>query len=143
MMDDKEILIAVDPGRRKCGLVVIGKENDLLEKKVITTSELCNMLTELIKKYQPDKVLMGSGTHSRKLKVEVEPVLGKIPLTLVDEHHSTEKGREKYLAANPPRGLMRLVPRGMRLPSEPYDDYAALVLVEQYLSKKHTAAQKG
>ena len=90
---DRETLIAIDPGRRKCGLVVIGKENDLLEKKVIPTSELCGMLAELIKKYRPDKVLMGSGAHGRKLKIEVEPVLGKIPLSLVDERHSTEIGR--------------------------------------------------
>ena len=140
---DGEVLIAIDPGRQKCGLVVLGKERDLLEKRIIPTPELGKALAELREKYHPDKVLMGSGTYARKLRAELEHVLGEIPLTLVDERHSTEKGREKYLAANPPRGLMRLVPRGMRLPPEPYDDYAALVLAEQYLAKNSIGSQKG
>ncbi|MCD6309356.1 MAG: pre-16S rRNA-processing nuclease YqgF [Candidatus Eremiobacteraeota bacterium] len=139
---EKEIIIAIDPGRQKCGLVVLGRDCDIMEKRVIPTGKIEKILDELIKKYQPDRVLMGSGTHGRKLKVEVESVLGGIPITLVDEKHSTEKGREKYLAVHPPRGFTRLIPRGMRLPPEPYDDYAALVLAEQYLAQKHSGTKK-
>ena len=140
--ENPEKIISIDPGRRKCGLVVIGRDLEILEKKVITTAELCPVLGEYIEKYRPDRVLMGSGTHARKLVKEVKGVTGKIPVTLVDERNSTEKGKEKYLADHPARGLLKLVPRGMRLPPEPYDDYAALVLVEQYLAENQTEARK-
>ena len=137
-----EVLIAIDPGYRKCGLVVIGKDCDLLERRVVRTLEVTKILCEMIEYYKPDNIILGSGTYAKKLLKELKPVLGGITLTMVNEHFSTEKGRKKYLADHPARGLMRLVPVGMRIPKEPYDDYAALVLAEKYLAKTHLSKGK-
>jgi hypothetical protein len=55
-------------------------------------------------------------------------------IVLVDEKGTSLLARERYLKENPPAGWRRLLPSGMQIPKEPYDDYAALLLAERYLS---------
>jgi RNase H-fold protein (predicted Holliday junction resolvase) len=129
-------LIAIDPGRKKCGMVVLNQDLDLIKRDIIPTAEVELLFSVNLEKYPPYIVLMGSGTYSRTLKRRLLPLLGDIPLKLVKEEHSTELARKKYFADHPPRGLSKLLPAGMRVPKEPYDDYAALVVVENYLKNK-------
>lgn len=53
----------------------------------------------------------------------------------VDERHTTERARAEYWRAHPPRGLWRLVPLGLQVPGEPYDDFAALIMARDFLAK--------
>jgi hypothetical protein len=55
---------------------------------------------------------------------------------VVEERHSTERARARYYQDHPPHGWQRLLPAGLRVPSEPYDDYAAVVMAEDYLQKR-------
>lgn len=130
-------LIAIDPGRKKCGIVVLNSELDLIKRDIIQTQDFEPALQQIIQAYPPSVILMGSGTYSRTLTRRIKPVLGEAPLKLVEEKHSTELARKKYFADHPPRGWRKLVPQGLQVPGEPYDDYAALVLVENYLKLKH------
>ncbi|CAN0394535.1 unnamed protein product, partial [Phaeothamnion confervicola] len=41
--------------------------------------------------------------------------------------------RQRYYVENPPKGLWRLVPMGLQVPSVPVDDFAAVVMAEDYL----------
>ena len=36
-----------------------------------------------------------------------------------------------------PKGIARLIPKGMRTPPEPIDDYAAVILAERYLKTRY------
>jgi hypothetical protein len=55
----------------------------------------------------------------------------------VDEHLSSVEARSRYLDDHKPRGIARLIPKGMRTPPEPIDDYAAVVLAERYLKTRY------
>ena len=50
-----------------------------------------------------------------------------IPVVIVDETNTTLDARRRYYDENPPKGLLRLLPRGLLVPSAPLDGYAALL----------------
>ena len=76
---------------------------------------------------------MGGSTGSREVTGELRTALGREP-RVVDERHTTERARLRYYQDHPPRGLWRLVPLGLQVPPVPYDDYAAVVMAEDYLA---------
>jgi RNase H-fold protein (predicted Holliday junction resolvase) len=129
-------IIAIDPGRKKCGMVILNQDLDLIRREIFPTEAIEQVLQVSLEKYPPTVVLMGSGTYSRTLRRKIQPFLGEVPLKLVEERHSTELARKKYFADHPPRGWRKLVPQGLQVPKEPIDDYAALVLVEKYMKVK-------
>jgi hypothetical protein len=51
----------------------------------------------------------------------------------VDERYSSLQARDRYWQLFPPRGLVRLLPIGLREPPRPVDDIVAILLVERYL----------
>ena len=85
---------------------------------------------------------MGNATWSKRLKPLVKEAAGKIPLKLVNEKHSTERARLRYLKENPPGGLWKLLPITLQVPKEPYDDYAAIILAEDYINKEQKPANQ-
>ena len=53
---------------------------------------------------------------------------------VVDETHSTERARLRYFKDHPPTGLRRFLPLSLLFPPELYDDYAAVVLAEDFIA---------
>lgn len=104
-----------------------------LELRIVCTSCLGQALADLVSKHKVATILLGDRTTSRHAARVVRASCPSAELAFVDEHMSTLRGRERYFADHPPRGLWRLVPKGLRTPPEPYDDYVALVLAEDYL----------
>lgn len=128
------LVLSVDPGRDKCGLALVSLSNGILIKKVVKTAELEQEINLMIHEHQPNTIIMGSGTWSKKLK----SVVGSfhLPFEIVDERHSTEQARLRFFKDHPPKGLMRLVPLGLQSPQVPYDDYAAVVLAERFFETR-------
>ncbi len=54
------------------------------------------------------------------------------PLVEVEERHTSEQARIRYLDATPVRGWRRLLPRALRVPETAYDDYVAIILAERW-----------
>ncbi len=127
------ILLCIDPGSCKSGFVVMTSSGDVLEKGIVSTEEIESCVSQLIEKHKPEIILMGDGTWSKRVKPRIEKITGDIPFKLVNEKHSTERARLRYFKENPPRGLWRLIPITMQVPKEPYDDYAAIVMAEDYI----------
>jgi len=128
--------VSLDPGKDKCGLAVV---TDLLEvkyKKVVSTVNIEKELEDVLAAYSPEKILVGSGTFSRKIRERIRNMKKELPLEVVDEKHSTEEARRKYFRENPPRGLWWFIPTTLQVPREPVDDYAAVVLAEKYFIEK-------
>ena len=91
--------------------------------------------------YAPQHLLVGGSTGSREEVVkEIREGGGARSLQVVDERHTTERARQRYFVDHPPRGLWRLVPLGLQLPPVAVDDYAAVVMAEDYLK---SIASKG
>lgn len=131
------MIVSIDPGREKCGLAVVSENLEVKARKVVSTEEIINELNILLEEFRPTGIIIGSGTYSKKIREKIKDKFEKIPLDVVDESHSTEQARKKYFKENPPRGLWRLIPLSLQVPSQPYDDYAAIVLAEKYFNKEN------
>jgi hypothetical protein len=57
-----------------------------------------------------------------------------LPLVPVDEAFTSQRARARFHLENPPRGLARLVPPGLRTPPRAFDDYVAVLLAEDYFA---------
>ena len=132
-----QVVIAIDPGKDKCGIAVVHKEEGVLFKQVISTRELNSMVEQLVVNYKSIHVLIGDRTTSQETKKKLEQLIftGKtIEVILVDEHRSTDQARERYWREHPPRGIMKLIPTTMQVPPRPVDDYVAVILAERYFA---------
>lgn len=131
-------IIAIDPGKEKCGIAIVHKEKGILMKDVIPTNELTTKIEEFAAEYNVNQIVIGDGTSSREAKQCLEKItVNDHPLTMIfiDERHSTDEARRRYFAENPPRGLKRLIPVTMQVPPKPVDDYVAVILAERYFSQ--------
>lgn len=128
---DNACVVAVDPGRGKCGLAVVCRDGSVPEKTIVPRTELVSAVTELVERHSPAAVVIGDRTGSREARQELEAALGRT-LVPIEEHESTLKAHDRYYVDHPKRGLARLVPLGLFTPPVPLDDYAALILGERY-----------
>ena len=62
----------------------------------------------------------------------------RLPIALVDERNTSLEARRRYYEDHPPRGLLRLIPRGLLVPKAQLDGYAALLIIERYLSSRYS-----
>jgi len=128
------MILGFDPGKDKCGVAVMSLQGKIETHQVIATDEVINSLQTLIKKYAVTLLVIGNQTTSKIwLKRLEKEIPSTIPIQLVDEYNSSLEARERYWQMYPAKGLMRLVPLGMRLPPRPVDDLVAIILIERYL----------
>lgn len=138
-------VLAVDPGREKCGVGVVDGAGAILFRGVVPTAACEERLAEIIADLEPGRVVVGDGTWSKQVQPRVDAALARararnpgLPQgsNLVNERHTTERARALYFQVNPPRGLWRLVPLGLQVPREPYDDFAAIVIARDFLNNR-------
>jgi RNase H-fold protein (predicted Holliday junction resolvase) len=131
----EQVLLAIDPGTAKCGLAVVSEAGTRLHLEVAPTANLGDRIRELHEQYPVGRVLLGDRTGSAAVREILAQALPRVPVTAVCEHLSTLRARELYFADHPPRGLMRLLPKGLRVPPVPHDEYVALVLALDFLGQ--------
>jgi len=124
-------LVGLDPGRAKCGLVLVAPEQRLvLEGVVLPVSRVIDQLTIWSKQGGVKLILLGNGTSSEQW----QPSLRRLAsVEVVEEQGTTLRARERYWQLWPARGWRKLLPRGMRVPPGDLDAVAALVMVEDHL----------
>lgn len=138
-------IIAVDPGREKTGvaLLAIG-DLRLIDKIIVPTEDVSGLCRRWLEEYSHiTQIVCGNGTNHNKVSkalAEVGKAYGK-SVVLTDEAHTTEEARHRYFEVNPPKGLKRLVPKGMLLPPEPVDDFTAWIIGERYLQKEQNKSK--
>jgi RNase H-fold protein (predicted Holliday junction resolvase) len=130
------IIIAIDPGREKCGVAAVDSAGVIHHRAVLTVSQLPDALKELIERLHPVAILLGKGTGSGDRKRQLLSQEYGVPMAEVDERHTSELARKRYLSENPPRGWQRLLPRSLRTPPVPYDDYVAVILAERWWQER-------
>jgi RNase H-fold protein (predicted Holliday junction resolvase) len=127
-------ILAVDPGRDKCGLVV-SDEATILARSVVAIADLPNVLREWGEHYHIDHVALGDRTGQEIVRGHVTEQLPGVPIALVKEVNTTLLARRWYFADHPPKGWRRFLPVSMQVPPEPYDDYAAQVILARFMSQ--------
>ncbi len=125
-------VLAIDPGRAKCGVAVVDLTGAILHRCVISTESVDASVDELFIRFLPQVAIIGDGTGTADIVNRLATVL-KCPLHVVDEKHTSEAARDRYLKENAPKGLGRIVPPSLRVPDKPYDDYVAVILAERWL----------
>lgn len=134
-----ETVLAVDPGRAKCGLAVVADADapQCQERAVVETARLTLAVSDILRR-RPEigRILIGGGTNSATLRRALGATFPQIPLETVDEYNTSARARQRFVQENPAPGWRRLLPPGLRFPEVPYDDYAAILLAEDYFSKK-------
>lgn len=128
--------IGVDPGRTKCGLAVVDETGERRALAVVPTAQLSAALAEQARLGAIAGICVGDATTSDDVVSLCEAALPGVPIAVVDERHTTLDARRRYYEDHPPRGLARLIPRGLLVPKEPLDGYAALLIVERFLARK-------
>jgi hypothetical protein len=126
-------VLAVDPGREKCGVAVVNSQAVLL-RAIVPTVEIGLTCLHLLARHPGAQVIVGDATGSAEVSSAIRQANPAAAITVVPESFSTLAARKLYEQDNPPSGLRRLVPAGMRVPPRPVDDYAALALARAYLA---------
>ncbi|MBC8123542.1 MAG: resolvase [Gemmatimonadaceae bacterium] len=127
------MLVGVDPGREKCGLALVHPDGQLVWRKVVASPMLVEQIGQLVAKFPVSTLIIGNQTTSDYWQAQLGQYYPGLPITAVDERFSSEQARLRYWQFNPPRGLERFIPEGLRIPPQPYDDIVALILLERYL----------
>lgn len=130
-------IAAVDPGKDKAGLALVGTDGRVVTQLILPPAEVAGQVRAWRTEYPVSAVVLGDRTGARAFRAALEAagLTGpECPLILVDEHLSTQEARRRYLTTHPGRGLARLFPVSLRSPDRPLDDYVAVVLAERYLA---------
>lgn len=131
--DEPLPLLAIDPGREKCGVAVVTYHREVLEQEIISTPDLPLRVAYHVGRYGINLIVMGDRTGAREVRDALRQAGYQMEIAFVDEDHSSELGRRRFLLVNAGAGLQRFLPIGLRTPDRPYDDYVAIILAERYL----------
>jgi RNase H-fold protein (predicted Holliday junction resolvase) len=135
-------VLSIDPGRDKCGLAVVDARDGVLARGVVPTRVVGTLARTWATAHLASVLVVGGGTGLRL----VRPALSEIdlPLEIQPEANTTLRARKRYFEEHPPRGLWRLVPLGLQTPPIPVDDYAAVLIAEDYFARvKQRSTWKG
>ena len=132
IMPEEEIIIAIDPGTKKCGYAVVDSNLSVLQREVITTGKIVETITDSLNIYKIDKIILGNGTNYKNIEESLKNHFSKLKIVLIEEKFSTLEARKKYFEAHPPQGLSKLIPVSLRVPPCYYDDFVAFLLAEKY-----------
>ncbi|MGB1621291.1 MAG: resolvase [Synechococcus sp.] len=129
----------LDPGRCKCGLVLVDLNgHTVCEGRIVPPEAVAPILSAWSAAVDLQGIVLGNGTTSRRWRDQLPSIA---PLHLVDERGSTLQARQRYWELWPPRLWRRLIPLGLQSPPEALDAVAALVLVEKHLQQRFSWAR--
>jgi RNase H-fold protein (predicted Holliday junction resolvase) len=126
-------LLAIDPGKEKCGVAVVDYRRHVLEREIVDTRSLPLRVAHYVGRYGIETIVLGDRTGARGVRDILRRAGFQLEIAFVDEHRSSELGRRRYLERIPGKGWKRLLPIGLRVPDRPYDDFVAVILAERYL----------
>jgi RNase H-fold protein (predicted Holliday junction resolvase) len=137
--EEAETLLAVDPGRAKCGIAVVSGPSPvrILSHTVVDAQRLTLESANLRRRFpEITRIIVGDGTGSSVLRRALTEMFFDLPVESVPEHGTSAQARTRFLAENPAPGWRRILPPGLRAPERAYDDYVAVILAEAFFSKK-------
>jgi len=135
-MPEEEIIIAIDPGSKKCGYAVVNSNLSVLRREVTSIEGIIKTIEDSFNVYKVDEIILGNGTNYKNIEKRLKNHFPELKIILVEEEFSTLEARKKYFEAHPPRGIFKLIPLSLRVPPCYYDDFVAVLLAEKYFRNK-------
>lgn len=130
------VILGFDPGRRKCGVAVMGVDRVVCFHQVIDSDAAIATLEQLRSKFPISLVVMGNQTSSKEWKQKLDQEFtDPLRIVMVDERNSTLEARDRYWQMYPPSGIGKLLPQALRSIPRPIDDVVAILLIERYLEQ--------
>ena len=135
-MPEEEIIIAIDPGSKKCGYAVVNSNLSVLRREVTSIEGIIKTIEDSFNVYKIDEIILGNGTNYKNIEKRLKNHFPELKIILIEEEFSTLEARKKYFEAHPPRGIFKLIPLSLRVPPCYYDDFVAVILAEKYFRNK-------
>ena len=130
-------VLAVDPGREKCGVALVDRQHGALRQAVVESARLLQFAEAVSREFDCRTIVLGDGTATAQTKKELSLLLTENiidQIVVVGERNSTQEARRRYWMAHPPRGWRKIIPLGLLTPPCAIDDFAAIILGERYFT---------
>ena len=137
-MPEEEIIIAIDPGTKKCGYAVVDSNLSVLQREVISIEKIAKTIQDNLNIYKINKIILGNGTNYKNIEERLKNQFSLLRIILIEEKFSTLEARKKYFEVYPPRGILKIIPLSLRVPPCHYDDFVAILLAEKYFKNKNS-----
>ena len=132
--------ISIDPGKWKCGLVVVDIIKKKVDKALVIESKLFEDYINNLNTFEDiSKIIIGDGTTSREI-IEKLSFFKKEIITF-PEKNTTFRAKARYFELFPIRGLQFLIPREIFILNKNLDAISALIILEDYCKMKFTLNQ--
>jgi len=126
--------ISIDPGIKKCGLILADKQSgEVIEAGIASLNKFFNIVSMWHDHYQIVEIIIGDGTNCKY----IEDKLIKnnfLNTNYVNEKGSTLRARFRYWEIWPPNFLISWLPKEILFPPENLDPIVALILLEDFLN---------
>ena len=130
-------VIAIDPGRCKCGLVLVDINIKKVQLAVVLESD---SLAEYIKELKDfefiSKILIGNGTTCEENIKKL--AFFKKDLIISEEKNTTFRSKQRYFELFPTSWFQTLVPKELFLINNNLDAVSALIILEDFFNEKFT-----
>ena len=133
-------LISIDPGKYKCGLVMVDINQKKVDQAIVIKTELLPKYVKNLKSVENiSKFIMGNGTTSKQNIEKLEFI--KNDLIVFEEKNTTYRAKEKYFELFPIEGLKNLLPKEFFIINKNLDALSALIILEDYCNDKFTLSK--
>ena len=133
-------VIAIDPGKSKCGLVLADiSQKKVYEAIIIKSAFIENHVRNLITAEDVSQIIIGNGTTSREIREKL--YFFKKEIIIFEEKNTTYRAKARYFELFPISGLKFLMPREVFILNKNLDAISALIILEDYCKIKFTLNQ--
>ena len=133
-------LISIDPGKCKCGLVLVDFHKKKVDQAIVlSTALLPNYVKNLNGSENISKVIIGNGTTSRQNIKKLDFIRNN--LIIVEEKNTTLRAKKRYFEIFPNRGLKSFIPKEIFIMNKNLDALSALIILEDYCNHKFTLSE--
>ena len=133
-------LISIDPGKCKCGLVLVDLNKKKVDQAIVLNTELLPKYVKSLNSLENiSKVIIGNGTTSKQ-NLEKLKFINK-DLIIVEEKNTTLRAKKRYFELFPIRGLKMFLPKEILIMNKNLDAVSALIILEDYCGHKFTLSE--
>ena len=133
-------VLSIDPGKRKCGLVLAEISEKKVYKSIILKSELVEEYVRNLNSVEEvSKIIIGNGTNSKDAVKKLD--FFKKEIITFEEKNTTYRAKTRYFEHFPIRGFKFLIPREIFILNKNLDAISALIILEDYSKINFTLNQ--
>ena len=128
-------LLSIDPGKCKCGLVLVDINRKRVDPAIVLNSEYLPVYVKNLKNVENiSKVIIGNGTTSKENREKLKFL--KKDLIIFEEKNTTFRAKKRFFELFPLKGLKNLLPKEFFIMNKNLDAVSALIILEDYCNDK-------